>query len=284
MKLLVLLLVLGLRQTATGRDLTVAIGRQARRWRDTWLERGDRDNWQGALGLGLVLLPALVLLAVVIALQEVPHPQLFMGLIGLGVMLGVLLDRGLPEALERERDAWLRTDEESGELIAQADPLLVEEAANAELARARAGLLAEQLRQLFAPVFWFLLLGPVAALAYYLLRLCAEGSVSATPALARRLLHFADWPVARLLALSFALAGDFNATWQHWRVRALEAEADAVELLEESARAAQPVVVRMAAGERPGAQLVAGLTAVSALLYRALVIWVVLLALHTLWP
>ena len=68
MKLLVLLLVLGLRQTDPGRDLTLAISGQARRWRDTWLERGARDNWQGALGLGLVMLPALLLLAVVIAL------------------------------------------------------------------------------------------------------------------------------------------------------------------------------------------------------------------------
>lgn len=284
MKLLVLLLVLGLRQTATGRDLTLGIARQSRRWRDSWLERGARDNWQGALGLGLVLLPALLLLGVVIALREVPHSNLFVGLLGLVVMLVVLLDRDLPEALARERDAWLRADEESGELIAQADPAVVEEAANGELARARAGLLAEQLRQLFSPLFWFLLLGPVAALAYYLLRLSAEGKVSATPALAQRLLHFADWPVARVLALSFALAGDFNGAWQHWRSRALEPEADAVELVDESARAAQPVAVRMAAGELPGAQLAAGLAAVSALAYRALVIWVVLLALHTLWP
>lgn len=284
MKLLVLLLVLGLRQTEPGRDLTRAVSGQARRWRDTWLERGARDNWQGALGLALVLLPALLLLGVVIALQEVPHPNLFVGLIGLVVMLVVLLDRDLPEALARERDAWLQTDQESGELIAQADPALVEEAANVELARARRGLLAEQMRQLFAPLFWFLLLGPVAALAYYLLRLCAEGRLSATPALAARLLHFADWPVARVLGLSFALAGDFVATWQHWRARVLEADADATEFVDESAQAAQPVAVRMTAGELPGTQLSSGLAAVAALAYRALVIWIVLLALHTLWP
>lgn len=284
MKLLVLLLVLGLRQTEPGRDLTRAVSGQARRWRDTWLERGARDNWQGALGLALVLLPALLLLGVVIALQEVPHPNLFVGLIGLVVMLVVLLDRDLPEALARERDAWLQTDQESGELIAQADPALVEEAANVELARARRGLLAEQMRQLFAPLFWFLLLGPVAALAYYLLRLCAEGRLSATPGLAARLLHFADWPVARVLGLSFALAGDFVATWQHWRARVLEADADATEFVDESAQAAQPVAVRMTAGELPGTQLSSGLAAVAALAYRALVIWIVLLALHTLWP
>lgn len=284
MKLLVLLLVLGLRQTQTGRDLAPGFGRQARRWRDAWLARGARDNWQGGLGLAGVMLPSLLLLAVVVALQEAPHRGLFIGALGLLVMAFVLLDRDLPEALRREQEAWQHADEQARALNVEAEPAVLEEAAVADLARARAGLLAEQLRQLFAPVFWFLLLGPVAALAYYLLRLCAEGRVSAAPALAQRLLHFADWPVVRVLGLSFALAGDFVATWAHWRGRALEAEADAVGFLDESARAAQPLALRLGAGELPGAQLSAGLAAIHALAYRALVIWVVLLALHTLWP
>ncbi len=284
MKLLVLLIVLGLRQTEPGRDLALTIARLSRRWRDNWLERAARDNWQGALGLGLVLLPALLLFGVVIALQGVPYESLFLGGLGLVVMGVVLLDRDIPEALRREQEAWLQADEASRELIAQADPAMLEEAAGAELARARTGLLAEQLRQLFAPLFWFLLLGPVAGLAYYLLRLAAEGAQSSTPPLAQRLLHFADWPVARVLALSFALAGDFVSTWQHWRARALEAEADAVEFVDESAQVAQPVTLRMSAEELPGPQLVNGLATVAALAHRALVIWIVLLALHTLWP
>lgn len=284
MKLLVLLLVLGLRQTQPGRELTLAITRQTRAWRDYWLHRAARDSWQGALGLALVLMPALLLLAVVLALQEVPYHNLFVGALGLVVMLVVLLDRDLPEALGREQEAWLRADELAREVIAQADPAVLEDAARAELARARAALLAEQLRQLFAPVFWYLLLGPVAALAYFLLRLSAEASVSATPSLAQRLLHFADWPVARVLALSFALAGDFEAAWKHFRARVLEADADAVELVDESAQAAQPVALQLPPGELPGPELGHGLASVAALAQRALVIWIVLLALHTLWP
>lgn len=284
MNLLVLLLVLGLRQTEPGRNLTQVIVRQGRRWRDMWFTRAQRENWSSGLGLGLVMLPALVLLAVVIALQEAPFHHLFVGALGLVVMVVVMLDRDLPDALQRESAAWRQADEQARELIAQADPVVLEEAANGELARARRVLLGEQLRQVFAPLFWYLLLGPVAALTYFLLRICADARESSISVLAGRLLHFADWPVARILALSFALAGDFTAAWQHFTSRALDSAIDAVTLVDESAAVAHAVSVRMAPAELPGEQLVAALTAVGALLHRALVIWIVLLALHTLWP
>jgi len=90
--------------------------------------------------------------------------------------------------------------------------------------------------------------------------------------------------VARVLSLSFALAGDFVATWQHWRSNVLGTGISVVALLDESAAAAQPTDLRMGTESNPGTVLVTALSAVSALLHRALVIWVVLLAVHTLWP
>ncbi|HET8731843.1 MAG TPA: hypothetical protein VFM34_12140 [Moraxellaceae bacterium] len=284
MNLLVLLLVLGLRQTEPGRNLSQVIVRQGRQWRDLWLTRAARERWNSGLAIGLVMLPAVILLAVVVALKEVPFHHLFVGALGLVVMVVVMLDRDVPDALQRESLAWRQADEQARDVISQADPVALEEAANAELARARRALLGEQLRQLFAPLFWFLLLGPVAALTYYLLRLCTTGDESSVSALAGRLLHLADWPVARVLALSFALAGDFTAAWQHFTSRALDTGIDAVTLVDESAAVAQVVSVRMAPSELPGEQLVAGLSVIGALVHRALVIWIVLLALHTLWP
>lgn len=283
MNLLVVLIVLGVRQAGFGRDVSASMARLMRRWRDAWLARGQREGWGGTVTLGFVVLPPLLLtLAAVVALHDV-----FYGLplvaVGLVTMLVVLLDRSLPDAQRREQEAWLDADEKSGQLLAGADPQALEAAAAVELERARAGLLAEQLRELFAPLFWFLLLTPVAAVAYYFLRLAAEGEQPATDA-ARKLLYYADWPVARVLALSFALAGDFVTTWQHWRRHVLDGDIDAVVLLDEGAAAAQPVDLRLAPGALPGPVLINALAAVAALLHRALVIWVVLLALHTLWP
>ncbi|MFZ5560917.1 MAG: hypothetical protein ACOY41_05240 [Pseudomonadota bacterium] len=284
MNLLVILIVLGLQQSGLGREAPATVARLMRRWRDAWLARGSREGWHGAVVLGLVVLPPLLLvLAAVVALHGVAYGLPASG-IALLVMLLVLLDRARPDALLREQEAWLAADERSGSLLAQADSHLLAEAATLELARARRGLLAEQLQEVFAPLFWFLLLGPVAAIAYYFLRLGAEAGQQPAAVAARRLLHYADWPVARALALSFALAGDFVVTWQRWRSQVLDTDIAAVALLDDCAGAAQPADLRLPADTLPGPALVNALAATAALLHRALVIWVVLLALHTLWP
>jgi AmpE protein len=287
MKLLVLVIVLGLRQSGLGRDIAATVSGLMRRWRDGWLERGRREGWRDGVVLGFIVLPpVLLVLVAVLALGDLggSFRRLLLSLASLLVMLVVLLDRRQPEAFEREQDAWAAADEIAHGVITQADPVVLQEAANAEFARARSGLIAEQLRELFAPLFWFLLLGPVAAFAYYFLRLAADASTSTVSATAARLLHYVEWPVARVLGLSFALAGDFVATWQHWRAHVLEKEPAAVALLDESAQAAQPVDLRLRADGLPGPVLTHALAHVAALLQRALVIWIVLLALHTLWP
>lgn len=287
MKLLVLLIVLGLRQSGVGHRLVLTVADVMRRWRDGWLARGAREGWSGGVMLGLIVLPpALLVLVAVVAIDSLGGfaEGLALGLLGLLVMLVVLLDRRLPEALAREEEAWLAADEQARDLIAEADPQVLRVAARAELDRARSSLIGEQLRELFAPLFWFLLLGPVPAVVYYFLRLGVAAPVGAVAGASSRLLHYAEWPVARLLALSFALAGDFVATWQHWRGSALDRELGAVALLDASAQAAQPVDTSVLPDSLPGPMLVNALAAINALLHRALVIWIVLLALHTLWP
>ncbi|MCD6060767.1 MAG: hypothetical protein K0R03_766 [Moraxellaceae bacterium] len=284
MNLLVVLIALGLRQAGLGREFSAVVMRLVRRWRDAWLARGLREGWNGAVTAGFIVLPPfLLVLAAFVALHGVFYglPQ---SALALAVMLVVLLDRRTPDTAAREQAAWFAADEKSAGLLAQAEPAVLEAAAEGEFARARKDLLAEQLRELFAPLFWFLLLTPVAAVAYYFLRVAAEPGEQPAGVAARKLLHYADWPVARVLALSFALAGDFVATWQHWRRHVLDNDITAVLLLDESATAAQAVDLRITAETLPGPVLVNALAAVAALLQRALVIWVVLLALHTLWP
>lgn len=286
MSLLVVLIALGLRQAGLGRDIAAGLSRLVRRWRDGWAAHGAREGWHDGVTLGFIVLPPfLLVLAVVVALYDVFY-GLPLSAVALLVMLPVLLDRSGPGpgTLAREQEAWFAADEKTGNLLADADPRAIEAAAASELARARKALLAEQLREIFAPLFWFLLLTPVAAVAYFFLRVAAEPEQQPSAEAARKLLYYAEWPVARVLALSFALAGDFVATWQLWRRQALDRELDAVVLLDESAAIAETTDLHFTPEALPGALLSGALAAVAALLHRALVIWVVLLALHTLWP
>lgn len=283
MSLLVLLIALGLRQSGLARGMAVILSAWSRGWVQGWEMRGSREGWAGLLTVILIVgLPTLAVAVLATILSGVWH-VLLLGMVSLAVMVPVLLDQQQPDVLRRETEAWRVADEKARLLIVQADPADIERAAAEEFGRARKALLAEQLREVFAPVFWFLLLGPAAAVAYHFLRLTAARD-NAAAAQADRLLHYAEWPVARALALSFALAGDFLATWQHWRAHVLDAGMEALSLLDESAARSQHVTLAMRPDVMPGEVLSSALQAIAALLQRALVLWIVLLALHTLWP
>ena len=284
MNLLVVLIVLGLRQSGLIREPTATIAALIRKWRDSWLARGSREGWHAMVVLAFIVLPPVLLTLAMVSLLTAVWHGLLVWLVSLLALLIVLLDRQQPGVLKREQEGWLAHSAQDEVVLASADLPALEAAAEVELERARKGLLEEQMRELFAPLFWFLLLGPAAALAYYFLRLSVLAGESVVSTAGRRILHYADWPVARVLGLSFALAGDFVATWQHWRGYVLNRDIEALTLLDESVAAAQPVDLRMTVEARPGAVLATALGMVAALLHRTLVIWIVLLALHTLWP
>jgi len=112
------------------------------------------------------------------------------------------------------------------------------------------------------------LAGPAGALAYRLLQFTAARSVPA-----HRALHYADWAPARLLALTFAITGDFVAATRAF-ARADEA---APEVLGETARRALGT-----AAAAPGAaamQLAPELAALEQLVARSVGAWLVVLSL-----
>jgi len=96
--------------------------------------------------------------------------------------------------------------------------------------------LADAYRQVFAVVFWFVVLpGPVGAVLYRAAVLLAEEWKGALPGddltlvtrslllfgrPARRLLWLLDWIPVRLTALSFAVVGDFEDAAYCWRTQA----------------------------------------------------------------
>lgn len=280
MNLLVVIIVLGLRHRGLLVEPAATIGLLLRRWRDMWLQRGTREGWAAPLVMTLtVLLPAL-LLAIFLNVFDGAWQRVLESVIGLIVLALIVLDQRQPGMLAQinaqwQARAWPTEASVQSMLVA---PVMIDR----ELVPARQALLETQLRELFAPLFWFLLLGPVAALAYHLLRLMAESEEEATPAYARKLLHYAEWPVARVLALSFALAGDFTTTWQYWLENVLDREIAALDLLDESMVRAQSVDLKGAPDTPTAALLSQALGSLQALLQRTLVLWIVLLALHTL--
>ncbi|NQD92633.1 regulatory signaling modulator protein AmpE [Pseudomonas sp. CrR25] len=225
----------------------------------------------------LVGLP-LVVLALLLTLLE----PLAYGWLALPVHLLVLiysLGRGdLLAALGPFRDSWRRGDTEAAYLVARRDLALEAEEEGMLLQCVQGHLVWQAYQSFFAVIFWYALLGPLAALAYRLLALLAEhAEQAALRERAVQLRHAFDWLPVRVLAASFALVGNFVAV-----NRALLHE-----LLSWDISAAQLVIaVARAAGETPEPQLgeagVGTLDSLWQLLVRAAVLWYAVFALWTL--
>lgn len=162
---------------------------------------------------------------------------------------------------------------------------------------ARRNALCGQLNELFTPLFWLFILGPVGSLACYLLRYYAtlggEGTLCevlgddqekpepSVASAAAQMAELAAWLPARMLALSFALAGNFTSAWQTIQARLLTLDNNG-ELAQLAAEAAEPL--RLDTTLTPEVALSDSVFQLQSLLHRALAVWMVFLALHTLWP
>lgn len=103
-------------------------------------------------------------------------------------------------------------------------------------------LLSSFFQRLFAVLFWYLVLGPVGALFYHLGFLyCSRvspHSVAAASELVLRLVYLLEWVPARLLGLTFSLAGDFVAAFARLRAVLFDLDRSAVSVVSACALAA----------------------------------------------
>lgn len=138
---------------------------------------------------------------------------------------------------------------------------------------AMAALFRLALGRLFGVLFWFVVLGGFGAVAYALGRLLAERWHGDTDfhAAVGQLAFWLDWPPARLLALSFAVVGNFEAAMVAWRSRA-GADADD----NEGFVRATGLGALGLDEETPGPEYVAGTVG---LLNRAILLWLGVLGL-----
>ncbi|NQD78836.1 regulatory signaling modulator protein AmpE [Phytopseudomonas seleniipraecipitans] len=260
----------------------------------SWRQRVQQDEpWLRALGrlqrsgttsdspwLAIVLLVGipLVLLALLLKLLA----PLAYGWLLLPVHLLVViysLGRGdLLAALGPFRDSWRRGDSEAAYLVAQRDLGVDGEGEATLLPNVQTFMVWQAYQSFFAVIFWYVLLGPVAALAYRLLALLVEHSqADALRERAGQLRHAFDWLPVRVLAASFALVGNFIAVSRALLHEALSWDISAAQLASGAARAA---------AETPGPTLgeagVATLDSLWQLLVRAAILWYAAIALWTL--
>jgi AmpE protein len=84
-------------------------------------------------------------------------------------------------------------------------------------------VLSNSFRRLFGLLFWYIVLGPLVALMYFLLQQMLRSrhllSDSDSLTVMRHFQAILEWVPARLLALAFALAGDFVVAFNRLRER-----------------------------------------------------------------
>ncbi len=206
-------------------------------------ERYDVQRWRTLL---LLLLPSCVLLALLWIVQGV-----WFGLVSFSVHVALLLVLFDP-VHQRNWAAhylslWRAEDFEGAYLCLQTrySRLRLENSDDQEAVHGQCirFLLATSFERLFAVLFWYLVLGPAGALAYFVLlqmRRARDLSTSLDyeqPWLTR--LEFVlEWVPARLLGLTFALAGQFEATFKRLRHYAADAQSSAVAVVLVCANAA----------------------------------------------
>ncbi|MCS4236278.1 regulatory signaling modulator protein AmpE [Stenotrophomonas sp. BIGb0135] len=190
-----------------------------RRWLQ-WLDAHAAEGgfWRSRQGWVLALLPWLLVL---LLLQWALHGRLF-GLPSLLLGVATLVVCWGPRDLDRDVEAVIDADDAPTRHLAIAQLQAAGGSLHEDVSSLVEATVLNALRRWFAVLFWFLLLGPVGALAYRLLALLAVGPMRALAPVdcaigARRVLSWLEWPVAQLMSLSMALVGNFDTAYKAWR-------------------------------------------------------------------
>ncbi len=257
---------------------------------DAWHRslRQTLATWMSGQGLDIaaIVLPVLLLELVYLWLGGVLGglPEFVL----LVLVLLYSLGRGnLGAAVAAYLERWSRADFQAAHQVLMDDPVAdtpdtIDNPSSLHAA-ARRRLYYRSFERIYAVMFWFVIGGPAAAFAYRLAWLqeteeAAEGASASTGRLPLR--DWLEWIPARLLALGFALVGDFDACLRTWRGLFSGASPAAVEVLESCGNAA--LGLRDAAEGESREQLVARgaaeIDAVQVLHRRTLVVWLVVVA------
>ncbi len=189
----------------------------------SWLKQWSA-RWNGSHGAPSPLwLPLIVLVACALVQAALQHALFGLPALALGVL--VLFYSWGPRDLGADIEAVLKApDSDRRHAAAQglrpvpaAEPLAFQSAPLVE------ATFASALSRWFGVLFWFVVLGPAGALAYRVVQLLARhpsfaAELDAAPrARLERLALILDWAPSHLMALTLALATEFDAVIKTWR-------------------------------------------------------------------
>ena len=272
------------------------------RWLDRLIDAGFRavsrvEKWPALIPvilLAILLVLPVYLLRFALADTLYGFPYLILAIFVLFFSLG-------PKDIGEDIDEYCKSLEEGDEeRIAHSAKALIEtdvpDDPAERIQRVEEAVCVQANNRLFAVIFWFVLLGPVAAWAYRVSDLVRRRAVfKATREevkIDERIVDAAStlhgwlaWIPARLTAIGFGMAGSFDAAVSAWKS---SDEKQEIPLSEQSERLLARVGTAALAiqdidGESTVDRGVRGATAASGLVFRLLFIWAAVIAAMTLY-
>ena len=232
----------------------------------------QQSAWQALLLLAVPLLLAAVVLLLV---DEVAYGILTLVVHTLLLLCCVSRTHPLGSMTAQFEQAWQRGDIEAASLVAERDMDIRANSPQVLLASLRARLVWEVCHGYLVPAFWYLLLGPLGAMAYRLLQQFRSAQAHPLLPLARTLAHALEWLPARLMGLSMALVGQFERTLSALREDLMVWEVSAERVTSRCAEAAL-------ATENIDLERHVVMHPVRRLLERSMLVWAVVIALLSL--
>lgn len=184
--------------------------------RDDWFRRWQTrvTTWQlGSVGhLAMVVLPPLVVAQLLLNAVQTRSGGTVLWIVLAVISLLYALGRGdFQQRMARYRSQCRAADFEGAYLDTLSAPGVTgafdkPQAPEEVHTFVQRGMFYEGYQRWFPALFYFVLLGPLGALAYRLLQLCRD-NVAAE--LAGLCIVLADWVPSRLLAVTFSVVGDF---------------------------------------------------------------------------
>ena len=261
------------------------------RWFGRWLAwlQAQGGAASGRYGLLLALAPLVLPVAL---LQWLLDGRLY-GLPALLFGIAVLVLCWGPRDLDRDVEAVIDADDAESRVQALSQLQSAGGSLREDVPSLVDAVLFNALRRWFAPLFWFLLMGPLGAVLYRLLAQATQGGTREVLAGAARhsgdiALKLLEWPVAQLMTLAMALAGNFDTVLSAWRRAGGNRASLSSGFLAEAARASvgaelveEAERVRLE-GLLPPDERFAELRDAMSLIWRMLLLWLAVLALFVL--